>query len=796
MRLAEWTVDHGDGPRTITIPHAWQQEVPVTWEGPSTYRTSVQNPGVGPHAIFFEGVSYAAEVWANGERLGFHEGIWDAFGFDLPDADRWEIEVRVTKNGGPTYPAREVASGFLPYVFQTFGGIYKSVSLVAAPIAERLETPPPASVNAWADGSHVWVADRALPAPSFQDAANDWLRHRQGESVEHRPSEQASRPFYTRGVLTWGWYPHLGHANPDESTIRREVGHAQRLGFNLIKFCLWVPPHRYLELLHDAGLYAWIELPLWDPTSDPEAQRRMADELERIVVQYRHHPSVLFWTIGCELHETTTARYRQELTERVQELLDTPDGPSALVKDNSGSAEMYGGDLREFGDFYDFHPYCETPMYPELFDSLMPGPRPVMPVLLGEFNDIDVHRDLARLAQEQPYWVSQDPALNDKGVRWQHDLPGVINSNRFATAPEENRSAALIASSKTKAVFIRKFVQEQVRAREQIAGYVVTGWRDTPISSAGMLDDWDEPRFSADDLGAWNGDICLFPILVRRPPWVRGGNRPGWLDPFNHFAGRVFWRVGAHTQEKLVGSLEWDFLHYTWDGDRRPAGRVAYGTAESQELFPLTSREIGQISLDVERAGGYLLRTRFGGAENTWPLWIVAPLQPDEFADWSLDDPRGVFDDLQLCGNEGLITSRLGAVAERGVAFLLDEGTVPMPFWREAAFEYRNDKFWEPTGLRDAWARWLPMTPDAALDMTVLAQHYPGWEFEVLMNRIDVRTYAEHPMLIRAVSGSAQMLITTLRPFGGLGIGPRRVTRNPAGIEFMRHAIRTVKSTG
>lgn len=791
MIISDWTVDYGDGPQSVTIPHAWRQDVPVTWEGPAIYRTTIARPNPGSKWIRFEGISYAASVWVNGEEVGAHEGMWDAFEFELPDADRWEIEVRVTKNGGATYPVREVASGFIPFVYHTFGGIYKPVRLVEVPMTS---TKPTARV-AWAEGSQVWIADRSMPGKSIQDAANDWLRKRRGEEVDDSPAQQGARPFYARGVLTWGWYPELGHHNPDEATIRREIAQAQRLGFNLIKFCLWVPPHRYLELLHDAGLFAWIELPLWDPTSDSVAQRRMADELERIVEQYRHHPNVVFWTIGCELHETTTARYRQELTERVREALMTPDGPSALVKDNSGSAEMYGGDLREYGDFYDFHPYCETPLYPEVLDSLMPGPRPAMPVLLGEFNDIDVHRDLARIRVEEPYWISLDPALNDKGVRWQHDLPGVVPVNRFAVEPEANRSAALMASSKGKAIFIRKFVQEQVRARSDIAGYVVTGWRDTPISSAGMIDDWDEVRYAPEDLAHWNRETCLFPILVRRPPWVRGGNRPGWRDPFNHFAGRIFWRIGAHAESEVEGALEWDVLNYTWEGDRRPVGRVAFGTDEALTVRSGSSIEVGQISVDVERSGGFLLRARFGGAENTWPLWVVPPYDPAEFADWKLDDPRNVFEDLAIGGDHGLWTTRLGASAERGIVFLLDEGTKPMPFWREAAYEFLNDRFWEPTGLRDAWARWLPMTPDCVLDMEQISRSYPGWEFETLLNRIDVRTYAEHPVLVRAQKGAAEMLITTLRPYGGLGIGPRGVTKNPSGVEFLRHCIRIFTRT-
>src|SRR3712207_8007061 len=65
--------------------------------------------------------------------------------------------------------------------------------------------------------------------------------------------------------------------------------------------------------------------------------------------------------------------------------------------------------------------------YTTLFRS--PGARKSMPILLGEFNDIDVHRDLPRLQSESPYWVSADPALNDQGVRWQDRKSTRLNSS-------------------------------------------------------------------------------------------------------------------------------------------------------------------------------------------------------------------------------------------------------------------------------------------------------------------------------------------------------------------------------
>lgn len=812
--VRDWTVDYGAGPIPVQIPHAWRQDVPVAWEGPAVYRTQIgaDAPAKEGHQrwILFHGVSYEARVLVGGAEVGVHRGIWDAFAFPVPDGDL-DIEVHVVKNGGPTFPVRDVASGFLPFVYHTFGGIYKGVEIVVSPTDPTLNVDPLPSHRVRADGTRLLAPTLAVDT-GVKARVAEWLASRLGTTYPEAKGTEGGAasvegPFYVRGVLTWGWYPEIGHCNPPEDMIRKEIQNVAKLGFNLVKFCLWVPSHRYLELLREAGLWAWIELPLWDPTADGGRQQQMAEEMERVVRQYAHHENVALWTCGCELHESTSAAYRQGLYDAVKAALRGHEllPHEALVKDNSGSAEMYGGDLREFGDFYDFHPYCDTPFYPEVLDSLLVGPRMRMPILLGEFNDIDVHRDLARVRREMPYWMSEDANLNDQGVRWQHDLPKALPKNRFANDPDEHRHEALMASSKNKARFIRKCVQEAVRSRSDIAGYVVTGWRDTPISSAGIVDDWHEPRFAPDELAAWNGPSCLFQIPTRRPPWVHGGNRPGWIDPFNWFTGRVFWKIGMHSEVPLEGRLEWDVLHFTWEGSKRPQGRIAYGISEPTRVDALDAREVGQISWDADQPGGYLLRVRFAGVENSWPVWIVPPTDPSMFGGWRLDDPLGHFEgavgfdslpDPGLPGDSAVLSTRLelDGAFRNALLFLTGEHTKPMPFWREAAYEFSNAAFWDAVGFREQWERLLPITPDRALDEGALRAGFPGFAWETLLNRIDVRTYAEHPILVRGQSGDRCIFATTLRPFGGLGTCPRGLAKNPSGTEFLMRLMNLVKS--
>lgn len=698
--VENWTVDYGHGPEPITVPHAWRQDVPVAWEGPAFYRATLEVPR-GPSTLRFHGVSYEAQVSIAGKPVAAHRGIWDSF--DVPLADyagqRVDVEVRVVKNGGPTFPVSEVASGFLPYVFHTFGGIFREVE---------------------------WV----LPESSTQGP-----RHESAVRVDGRRIYWEERPFYPRGILHWGWYPDRGAPHPSDSDIQAEVRALRALGFNLVKFCLWVPPHRYLEILAEHEMAAWMELPVWNPS--PDRISEIGDELERIVGQYRGHPNILAWTIGCELGKSMPADERRRLVGMVQN-----DAGSRLVKDSSGGAEMYGGDLREFGDFEDYHPYSEASFFPAVLDCLRPISSPNRPVLLGEFNDADCHRDLAHLAKEMPYWASSMAELNAPGVRWLHALPDVLAQSRFALRPHDHDHRGLVESSRSQAAFVRKIVQEAVRVRDDFSGYVVTGLRDTPISSSGIFTDFGEARFSPDEL-SWNQPSALVRFPIRRPPWVRGGNRPGWLDLSNWFEGQVLFRIGIHSELGVQGSLIWSI--------ESGAGMVVRGVGEPTSVPALTTTPVGEISVDLD-PGAYRLRARFGEAREEWRFNVFARPTSDELEAWR------------------------GAVSGGRIELRERDGVVPCPFWRESAYEFAGDAW----GLSRAWERLLAISPDCGLDAATLEGGY-----EVVVNRIDLRSYEEHPIAVRY----GDRIVTTLRPQGGLGIQPVGIENNPSGCELMRRLM-------
>lgn len=743
--ISGWTVDYGHGPSPVNLPHAWHLDVPIEWEGPAVYRTTLHVPE-GRHWIVFHGVSYAAAVRANGKEIGRHEGLWDAWSVALDGlVGEVQIEVEVVKNGGTAYPVREVASGFLPFVFHTFGGLYQDVELVRADDDPLDDLPPSPASRVRVEGHKVYVD---------------------------------GRPFFARGYLSWGWYPEVGHTNPPDEAIRHELRVARERGFNLVKFCLWVPPHRFLEIVREEGFFAWLELPLWDPAPNVQAQAKMAAELERIVRQYRRHGHIVLWTVGCELSHTVTAEYRQGLVEMVRRETGCP-----LIKDNSGSAEMYGGDLREFGTFDDFHPYCDTEFYPPVLDEMLTGARARRPIYLGEFNDFDVHRDLPRIRDEAPFWASENPALNAQGVRWKHDLVECL-ARHDSAAPGFD---ALMEAARQKALFARKYVYEAVRARQEYAGTVLTGWRDTPITTSGVVDDRYLPRYAPEEMADWHGPDALFLIPTRRLVWLPEGNRPNWLDPHNFEAGPLFWRIGVHSESGLSGRLEWRLM----DGERV----VASGVETAFEAPALESHELAEVYVPDGAPGEYVLEARFGTARNAWPIWVVPASSPPD--GWSLYDPGQALHGYETGGGNDLLCTALPSDLEarldaghRVVWLMRDAATRLAPFWRECVHRIDDPAFWDRLGLGLEWPRWLPVSGERRIEMDELRALLPNdAQVETLVTRIDTRTYVETPMVVRVRHGTGVLLATTFAPQGGLGMAPN-VKWNPVGRHMLAGLMR------
>jgi hypothetical protein len=465
--------------------------------------------------LHFGGASYEAQGFLNDVPLGVHKGIWDSFCWEITDALRAgenHLGVRVVKNGGATYPVPQVLSGFLPYVSCAFGGLWQPVYVLetgdvwlcdvwvrggadgqvemagalggALPATVRLTYVRPrrthrrrrafrggrATVDAGVPDCRpaAVVARAAAPVPPCRrGVAYGRLSHRtetdfglRTVAVDGATILLNGQPLYPRGVLHWGWYLHTHAPNPDLETAERELRAAQQCGFNMLKACLWVPSRAYLSLCDRLGLLVWLELPLWLPQMDAAQIAHATREYAAIVRQVRNHPSIVLWTLGCELSARFSSDALGELYALVKRLTGSP-----LVRDNSGGGECYGGALQEYADFADYHLYGDAHFAGATFRAFLDTPRAPAPWLQGEFADHDTLRDFPTLRRsvpaEQLWWLSRDPAINPQGVRWFYETPFV--EARLQQAGLWDSIPDLVRASRREMVAYHKLVLETMR---------------------------------------------------------------------------------------------------------------------------------------------------------------------------------------------------------------------------------------------------------------------------------------------------------------------------------------------
>ena len=100
-----------DPTEIIAVPASWNDQF-AEWRdylGPAWYRTTFDLPWGwrGQRIVVrFNAVSYLADVWLNGERLGQHEGGHLPFAFDITDRVRDEGNVLVVRVDGNLAPDR------------------------------------------------------------------------------------------------------------------------------------------------------------------------------------------------------------------------------------------------------------------------------------------------------------------------------------------------------------------------------------------------------------------------------------------------------------------------------------------------------------------------------------------------------------------------------------------------------------------------------------------------------------------------------------------------------------------
>ena len=833
----EWHFRLGNGSwRTIRVPAAWEAETgDRLTEGPAVYRRIFALPDLGGRWLLeCDGVSFAAKVHVNGRAAGEHLGMWSRWQMDitpLVHPGENELEFEVWKPGRDRYGLRESLAGFLPDVCNTFGGIWQGLRL------RQLNGPAIADLRVRASARGVVrVSGRVVGEPEEQRRLPHVVRIDElGVAVPFTPGADGTfdvtfraggyvcwspqtprlydliieagaccvgrrvgfcslrargertllngRPVHLRGVLDWGWDERRLCPTPSRDEVRDAFAKARNLGFNLFKLCLFVPDGTTFDLADEEGMLLWLELPMWLPRVTPEFKALALREYEAILERVHHHPAVVIVSLGCELSEEVDAAFLSQLRSLARRWL-----PDVLMCDNSGSGEAYGGPTRE-GDFYDYHFYTEPHYFPALVAHFERRYLPTKPWIYGEFCDADTQRDWSRL-RPVPFWVTGAVTAQRDELTWARE-----HAQRLQEACITDGGAALTRIGRQQATAVRKFIIEHVRRRYASGGYVVTGWRDTPITTSGVVDDRGEVKFDPGEWRRFNADRVLVMDRERRRRWVHGGDRPVYRDPccwwddepievhliLSNGAAPVHgaelrWRLSSDDVELVGGLLP---VRRVGVGEVCELGMIRFGPFSARGWRP---REL--------RLGATLSISGADAVENAWSLWSIPSaarglVLSHEVVRYVADGPlvASVLD--RVCSGEWLVL----------LASPVDWFVLPCPFWRESVHIFVDDLV-GLLGLQNGSAyanmRYYGLATDYAVDAARLAKALACDRdlIRPLWRRFDARAMTWLDYLVEVPIGQGGLIVSTLRFGQGAGHQPGDIKDNPMGAWLLTQLTR------
>lgn len=300
----------------------------------------------GRHILLhFEGAANYSVVYLNGSLAGEHKGGYTPFTLDITEfasAGENTIAVMLDSTERPEIPPFGNVVDYL-----TYGGIYREVWLeitenvyienifvkTPCPLAENKVLDIEITLNQSAEGSltlsfgsdgevlkeHSFdFKGRILRAKWNIGSAKLWTLDEpnlytvsvsyQGDAVETRIGFREAK-FTRKGFMLNGnhikllgvnrhqSYPYVGNAMPASAQKADADALKFRLGCNFVRTAHYPDSIHFLDRCDEIGLLVFTEMPSWQFLGEGEWRKNCLDNIERMVIRDRNHPSVILWGV-------------------------------------------------------------------------------------------------------------------------------------------------------------------------------------------------------------------------------------------------------------------------------------------------------------------------------------------------------------------------------------------------------------------------------------------------------------------------------------------------------------------
>lgn len=375
------------GTEQISVPSVWNTRLGLLeYEGAAWYEKRFYWDG-GCLRLCFDAVMTEAEVWLDGQTLGYHYGGFCQFDFIVPDvAAGWHTltvraDNRFDRNsipqaktdwfhyGGITRSvtaqklegicalynrleytlSEDLSSAKCRLILELYNAqssdcttrltasvgeqtVYSAALTLSAGEHKTLETP-----EFTLCALRLWdVGKPELYDITITTDTDDLLDKTGFRKVEIRDKKVYlnGKPLELLGVNRHEEHPDWGMAFP-AGLMQRDLDIIEDLGCNTVRGSHYPNSQLFVDLLDSRGITFWSEIPMWgggfndDSLADPVVGARGLQMHREMVKYYYNHPCILIWGMHNEIDTTTQSALK--LTEQYYGYLKEQGGNRLVV---------------------------------------------------------------------------------------------------------------------------------------------------------------------------------------------------------------------------------------------------------------------------------------------------------------------------------------------------------------------------------------------------------------------------------------------------------------------------------